>query len=259
MTVEASALETRFLDFHAEGRGRLAARLVEAANGPAAELQLELEQARLTQGENTPPLLVAPSLNLTAEIDTLTREHAARSAILRLTWPEAAVPDVAVLGRHLPDSSPLRLLGGSAASQGQLTFDASGIRGEVTLTGQDIRTGLLDTEVLGTLSLELLLPHASLDGSLLDLSGSRFTLEMDDADEAQRLTTRLLARQARFTHPFGGDGQVPRTQLVLDGSVDRLGFLDRLLPRAHGLTLRGAGQLQADLDLIGHEPSPAAR
>ncbi|MCE9683924.1 hypothetical protein [Halomonas alkalisoli] len=259
VTIEASTLETRFLDFHAQGRGRLVAHLVAAADGPGAELQLRLEQARLARGQDSRPLLVAPLLNLTAEIDTLTRKHAARSTVLRLTWPEAAVPDVAVLGRHLPDASPLRLLGGSATSQGQLTFDTEGVRGEVALTGQDLRVGLFDAEVQGALSLALPLRHASLDGTRLDLSGSRFTLAVDDDDEAQRVTTRLLARQARFTDPFAGNGQPPRTHLVLDGSVDRLGFLDRLLPRAHGLTLRGAGQLQADLDLVGHEPQPGSR
>lgn len=261
VTLEASSLETRFLDFHAQGRGRLVAHLVAApdGSGTGAELQLDLEQARLTRSQDASPLLVAPSLSLMAEIDTLSREHAASSATLRLTWPEAVMPDVAVLGRHLPDSLPLRLLGGSAESRGQLTFDADGVRGEIALTGQDLRVGLLDSEVLGALGLELSLRHANLDGTLIDLSGSRLTLEMEDDDEAQQLTTRLVARQARFDHPFGDDGQTPRTHLVLDGSVDRLGFLDRLLPRAHGLTLRGAGQLQADLVLVGHEPQPGSR
>ncbi|MBZ0331158.1 hypothetical protein KZO25_12610 [Halomonas sp. ANAO-440] len=259
MRIEASTLETRFLEFHARGRGRLIARLVEASDEPTAELQLDLEQASLTRGQDTRPLLIAPSLNLTAEIDTLTRDHAARSATLQLSWPEAAIPDVAVFADHMPDSSPLRLLGGSATSQGQLTFDSSGVRGEITLSGQGLRAGLFDAEVLGEIILALPIRHASLDGSTLDLSGSRFTLALDDTDEPQRVTTRLLARQARFTDPFGANGQTPRTRLVLDGSVDRLAFLDRLLPRAHGLTLRGAGQLQADLNLVGHEPQPGSR
>ncbi|RCV87208.1 hypothetical protein [Billgrantia montanilacus] len=259
VTVAASSLETRFLDFHAQGQGSLVARLLDASEGPAAELQLRLEQARLTRGEGTSPMLVAPLLNLTAAIDTLTREHVSGNITLRLAWPEAVVPDVAVLGRHFPDSSPLRLLGGSATSRGELTFDASGVRGQVALNGQALQTSLLDTEVQGALSLELPLRHASLDGAVLDLSGSRFTLEMEGGDEEERMTTRLLARQARFTQPFGDNGQTPRTRLVLDGSVDRLGFLDRLLPRTHGVTLRGAGQLQADLDLVGHEPQPGSR
>ncbi|MCG6658474.1 hypothetical protein HOP52_11990 [Halomonas campisalis] len=256
LTLSAPRLEARFLGFHAHGRGTLSSQLRETrAGAPGAELEVRLEAAQLSHGQDPRPLLVAPTLTLAAQLASLDTPEA---TTLRLAWPDASIPDVAVLGQHLPPSAPLALLGGRAESRGELLLEADGLSGELALSGRALRARLLDTEIEGELSLALPVRHAHLDGSRLDLSGARPTLLADSPDSAQPLSTLLVARQARFDHPFGG-AQPPHTRLVLDGLVERLGFLDRFLPAAHGVTLRGSGQLQADLDLLGQAPRPGSR
>jgi translocation and assembly module TamB len=258
LAIVAPTLAARFLDFRAQGRGRLTAQLREVGDTLGAALQLHLDEARLTHGHDPRPLLVAPRLNLTAVLDELDTAPSRHATTLHLAWPTATVPDVAVLGQHLPEAAPLGLLGGRAESRGELTLDASGLSGQLALSGRALRARLLDTEVAGEISLALPLRHASLDGRRLDLSGARLEWQVDSDDAAQRLTTVLLAREARFDHLFGNTG-TPRSRLILDGLVDRLGFLDRFLPAAHGVSVRGVGSLQAELDLLGRMPRPGSR
>src|SRR5690554_7614279 len=86
--------------------------------------------------------------------------------------------------------------------------------------------------------LELALRDAAPDGSRFDASGSRLELAASARGAAadQPLGSTLVVRKARFLDL--DDPTRRRGHLMLEGMVDRLGFLDAFLPEAHGVTLR---------------------
>jgi translocation and assembly module TamB len=252
LAVTSEALGVSLPHARAEGRGhliaewrddnalplRLAARLEEAEmirHGDGARL---LDDARLTlDAEGHPP---------EAGVTPLPRRGS-------LAWEGASLANVAVLAPYLPPGAPFSLSSGRASSQGRLALEEDGVSGGLRLSGDRISGRLLDETVTGEMTLDLVLREASLDGRLLDLSGSRLALSATagNAEADQRLGSVLVARQARFTRldePAARQGR-----LVLEGMVDRLGFLDAFLPREHGLALRGRGRLAADLRLRGEQ------
>lgn len=167
-----------------------------------------------------------------------------------LRWQAARLPDISVLqlylGALLPEPSPLQLLSGQAASHGQLSFTSEQLSGEVHLAGNGLTTRWQHGEQAGTLTsdMQLFLPlqQAAMDGSRLNISGTRLSWQVADADRpSERLESVLVLTDGRFQRR----DSVPSGQFVLEGSVQKLGFLNAFLPDAHGLTIAGEGQLSA--------------
>ncbi|MBB3332284.1 hypothetical protein BDK63_003178 [Halomonas campaniensis] len=214
-------------------------------------LDARLEEARVTRHRDGARLLEGARLALEAEGQLPGMNETPLTQRATLDWEGATLPDVAVLAPYLPEGAPFALSAGRASSRGRLVVEDERIRGELRLAGREISGQLLAEAVSGEMILDLALNDATLDGSVLDLSGSRLTLSAaaGNAEAEQRLRSVLVARVARFTRLNEPDTRQGR--LVLEGTVERLGFLDAFLPREHGLSLQGRGRLEADLHLAG--------
>ncbi|WP_168709019.1 hypothetical protein [Onishia niordana] len=254
LTINAGRLGARFLDVRARGEGLLIARW--PIDAPA-RLRVLLTDARLERKADGQRLLQAERLSLEAVSETSDPLAAVDDLSLELAWQDAKVPDVAVLNAYLPPAAPFTLLGGQATSAGQLSFSGAVGRGRLSLNGQAIRGQLLGETLEGELALTLEIPEVHLDGSRLDLSGTRLEMQaaserdaMRGAGDEARLRSTLIARQARFDHVWPVEETTPplRGQLMMDGLVANLGFLDAFLPEAHGLAVQGKGRLSAELE-----------
>lgn len=255
LDVASDALGVSLPYLAAKGRGHFSAEWRDRPDRPL-HLAARLEEASLTRRRDGARLLQGASLDLQAEGALPETGDTPLPLSADIAWRDARLPDVAVLAPYLPPGAPFALLGGSAASTGHLTLRDERLGGRLTLTGQSITGRLLDESVSGETHLELVLRDATPDGSLIDVSGSRLSLAAaaQGASGEQQLGTLLVARKARFS-----DLDAParrQGQLVLEGMVDRLGFLDPFLPEAHGVTLRGRGRLEADLRLSGNRLLP---
>lgn len=176
---------------------------------------------------------------------------------VEIEWRDARLPDVAVLDAYLPSSSPLRLHGGRARSNGRLVIAGERAQGRITLSGDAIDGRLLQEAFDGELDLTLELRDLHPARQRLDLSGSRLTVKAS-TNAAEPLKTQLVARQASLQGGFDWPGsEAPARPLSgtlrLDGLLDRLGFINAFLPAEHGLAIEGGGRLSADLRLAGGE------
>ncbi|HAA43955.1 MAG TPA: hypothetical protein DCE28_00405 [Halomonas sp.] len=244
LAIQAPELMADTLGFTAQGSGSLNAHLTPQA---IIEATLNFSDATLHHQERL--LLADAEINLDAAspIDAETAREEA-SAILR--WQAARLPDISVLqpylGALLPQPSPLQLLSGQAASHGQLSFTSEQLSGEVHLAGNGLTTRWQHGEQAGTLTsdMQLFLPlqQAAVDGSRLNISGTRLSWQVADADQPnERLESVLVLTDGRFQRR----DSVPSGQFVLEGSVQKLGFLNAFLPDAHGLSIAGEGMLSA--------------
>ncbi|MCA1770316.1 MAG: hypothetical protein LC652_10365 [Halomonas sp.] len=253
MAVISDTLGVSLPHVRAEGSGSFAAEWRDD-DGLPLRLDARLEKARMTRHRDGARLLEGARLTLEAEGYPPQAGETPLPQRATLDWEDATLADVAVLTPYLPEGAPFALAGGRASSRGRLMFEEERVRGELRLAGRQISGQLLDEAVSGEMTLDLTLSEAALDGSAIDLSGSRLSLSAaagNAAEAEQRLGSVLVARLARFTHLNEPDTRQGR--LVLEGMVDRLGFLDAFLPREHGLTLRGRGRLEADLRLGGKQ------
>ncbi|WP_192036424.1 hypothetical protein [Halomonas sp. YLGW01] len=253
LTITAGRLGARFLDFRARGQGQLSARW--PADAPA-RLRVSLTDARLERQADGQRLLQAGQLSLEAVSESSDPLATVDDLRLDLSWQDAKVPDVSVLNAYLPPAAPFALLGGQSTSAGQVTFSGAVGRGRLRLNGEAIRGRLFGETLEGELALTLVMPEARLDGSRLDLSGTRLEMQaaseryaMRAAGDEARLRSTLIARQARFAHvwPIDAASAPASGRLIMDGLVANLGFLDAFLPEAHGLAVRGNGRLSAEL------------
>ncbi|MCL7941855.1 hypothetical protein M8009_16310 [Halomonas sp. ATCH28] len=263
LAVTTESLRARLFDLEASGRGSVTASWQEALGRPAARLDASLEGTRVARLSDRQLLMQEGRLVLTAESDATGLDASLAGPRLSLSWQDAEMPDVAVLQPYLPAAAPVTLKSGRAATRGRIEVEGGRARGQIDLTGQRITGRLLGREVEGELTLDLQVQKADLGNGRLDLSGSRLAMQAAATASGPRMRTRIVAREARLG-PLpvpGREGKAPGMdgQLVLDGLVANLGFLDDFLPSAHGLTLEGSGRFHADLKLANDHLRPRSR
>ncbi|WKD27306.1 hypothetical protein NDQ72_14745 [Halomonas sp. KG2] len=250
LAIQAPTLAANLVDFTAQGSGSLAAQL---SNEETIDATLTFTDATLSHHQRTLMADAAITLNALSPLNpALAREN----ATARLTWQSARLPDISVLQTYLkaalPDPAPLQLLSGQATSRGQLDFTTDQMRGELFLAGEQLATRWQHTEQNGVLEsdaqLRLAIRQATLDGTRLDISGSRLRWQVADTQSTnERLESILVLNDGRFQRSdSNGDEDKPLSgEFSLEGSVQRLGFLNTFLPDAHGLAIAGNGQLFA--------------
>ncbi|EGV17123.1 hypothetical protein [Thiocapsa marina] len=266
LAVEAGALSVGLLDFQIGGAGALDARWQDSDAGETLMLETRFTEASLRHRDEPRPLLdsarIALDIETPAPSGHALTDISADAARVDVRWDGARMPDVGVLNRYLPEQAPFRLRGGRATSEGSVRLDAQRASGALQLTGEDIRGELFEKPVEGGLRLDLALKGADLNGSTLDLSGSRLELQAGGDIGNERLRTILNLEQARFTDWLDATSKPNRAlqgRITLDGHVTQLGFLDNFLPREHGVRMRGAGRIDADL-IFGQETlAPGSR
>ena len=244
LNIQAPELAADTLGFIAQGRGTLNAQLT-----PEEIIEATLSFTDATLHHQERQLLANADINIdaTSPIDTETvREEASAT----LSWTSARLPNIAVLQTYLetvlPDPAPLQLLSGQAESHGQLSFVSEQLSGEIHLAGNGLTTRWQHGDQAGALTsdMQLFLPiqQAAMDGSTLDISGTRLSWQVADTDQpSERLDSVLALSDGRFQR----QNDEPSGQFTLAGSVQQLGFLNTFLPDAHGLAIAGEGQLFA--------------
>lgn len=244
LAVQATELRADTRGFIAQGSGSLHAQLT-----PQEILEATLNFTDATLYDEDRLLLVDAAIQLAAS-SPLDPETALEEASAILRWQTARLPDISVLqnylGTILPDPAPLQLVSGQGISRGRLAISSTQLNGEVYLAGESLTTRWQRGEQAGTLTsdMQLALPirQANIDGSSLDISGTRLSWQVADADQpSERLESMLVLTDGRFQRR----DDIPSGQFALEGSVQRLGFLNAFLPTAHGLAIAGEGQLFA--------------
>jgi len=242
LTVQAPTLGAELLELTAQGSGTLDAAL---STKEQITAKLAFTDATLRHQERT--LLANAALTLAAQ-SPLDPEQAQQSATAQLSWEDATLPNIQTLQPYLasvlPSPSPLTLNSGTATSHGQLILTTEQLSGELHLAGNALTTGWQRSGQRGTLvsntQLTLAIRQAALDGTEMDISGSRLSWQVADPQRpGEALESTLVLRDGRFQR----QNATPSGQFTLEGSVQRLGFLNTFLPDAHGVSLSGNGQL----------------
>ncbi|WP_089713312.1 hypothetical protein [Halomonas daqiaonensis] len=261
LAVTTESLAAHLFDLEARGRGSVTASWQDAPDGPLTRLDASLEEASVSRSSDGGLLMGDGRLVLTAESDTPNAGTKVANPRLSVSWHDATMPDVAVLQAYLPAAVPGTLISGRAITHGRIDIQDHLARGQIELTGQHTVGRLLEREVEGELALELQVREANLANGRLDLSGSR--LAMQAAASGPTLRTRIVAREARLgpLPMLGGEGPAPALDgdMVLEGMVANLGFLDDFLPSAHGLTLAGNGRFRASLHVSDGQLRPGSQ
>ncbi|CRI64520.1 exported hypothetical protein [Thiocapsa sp. KS1] len=266
LTVEAGTLSARLMDFAIGGTGALDARWQDGDAGETLTLATRFTDASLRHRDEPRPLLDSADITLDIEVPAPSGQTLADlstdAARVTLRWDGARMPDVGVLDRYLPAQAPFRFRRGSAVSKGLIRLDAQQASGTLHLQGEGIGGELFETAVEGGLHLDLELRNLHLDGSVLDLSGTRIELHATGDAGNERLHTVLNLEDARFTDWLNASNTPSRAlqgRIALDGRVTQLGFLDNFLPRGHGVRVRGEGRIDADLILRHETLAPGSR
>lgn len=253
LKISAPELGVTGLGYDASGEGTLQAGL----DNNHVSLDILLAGATLHHEERQ--LLAGAKLRLAAT-GPFDPERARDDTRAEFAWQAAHLPDISVLQHYLEpflaDPAPLLLLGGSALSEGQLVIAENRLRGSLSLSSQNLRTRLRGHTVENDVQFTLALNEATLDGTRLDIDGSRLRWQAQgETPVAERLESDLLLREGRLHRRDG----VPGGHWALEGRVRQLGLLNTFLPDAHGLAVQGHGRLQVEGSFEGPRFLPGTR
>ena len=249
LQIDSQAIGGRFLGLDTLGQGTLTASIVDDTPQRGL-LTLDLREVGVSRLSDGRRLFDAPHLSLSATGELPDSGRQLGNPEAQLAWQAAEVPDVAALNLYLPDSPAWQLDGGTATTSGVLVVERDSARGRVTLDGNAIRGQLLGQALSGAADLELIINQARFDSGRLDISGSRLTLQASAADAETRSV--VVARDAVLTGGSGwqqGGARAPSGRLRLDGLLADMALFNALLTSEHGLTVDGAAQLRANIEL----------
>ena len=253
LEISAPQLEVRGLAYAASGEGTLRAGLEND------QISLDVLLTGATVQHHARPLLAGAELQLSAT-GPFDPEQVRDGSRAEIVWQAARLPDISALQPYLEpflaDPAPLRLIGGSALSKGRLVVAENKMRGSLSLSGEKLRTRLRGHTVENDLEFTLALNEATLDGTQLDIGGSRLRWQArGETPETEHLESDLVLREGRLHRRNGAPGG----QWVLEGSVRQLGFLNAFLPDAHGLAVEGVGQIHLEGSFEGNRILPGTR
>ena len=268
--------------YQLEGAGRVALAVTsEAAEGVVTTLQITLGDARMWETNEDQLFLHSRLFTLSSVFPGADLAHPAPPSSTTIQWQDAVMPDIAVLSRYLPPSSPVQLDYGRAELNARIDLKQDNLLAIFDLDGKTTHITLFDQPLQGELSLHLPM-ELDFTRQRLDFSGGTLhlvTSTNEDPDLPQaphQPTVSLTFANAwlQLTQPYGdllpaaspaGAGTMepdcpPRHRLVeplpvdghiqLSASLHRLDFFDTFLhqlPDQRGMQITGQGRIWADL------------
>ncbi|WP_447553620.1 hypothetical protein [Vreelandella sp. EE22] len=163
LRVNANALEARFLDYEASGRGELTA---EIASPDDASLSLSIPQFSLQRQQDDRPALLGRHLTLTTETGRFQEARQSPAPdyfTTRIALPIVEVPDITRYNDYLPDTDGLALLGGQASLESEWRLAGWQARGAVTLRAFGAELALLEQRLRGDIVLHMALDEGDLE------------------------------------------------------------------------------------------------
>ncbi|RKT47585.1 hypothetical protein [Thiocapsa rosea] len=211
--IDATPLHVDFLDYRAQGDGRLSLETDGRARDPGAALELTLPRFSLGRQDGSESYIEGRNLGLQTRTPSLKRATGANPALnmtTRISLPEAKLADLSVYNRYLPKDAGLALLSGSADLSMLFNLDGQKADGEIDLTSHDTRIRMDTQELGGNLVLEARLREGDIASMTFDASGSRIrldgmTLTESDGSETADWWAELRLDEARlvWTEPLG--------------------------------------------------------
>ncbi|SDX24843.1 hypothetical protein [Thiocapsa roseopersicina] len=204
--IDATPLQVDFLDYRAEGDGRLSLETDGRARDPGAALELTLPRFALGRRDGSESYIEGQDLSLESRTPSLKRATGTRSArntTTRIRLPKAQLRDLSVYNRYLPKDAGLALLAGSADLSMLFNLEGQEAEGEINLHSRDTRIRMDTQELGGNLTLEARLREGDIASMTFDASGSRIrldgmTLTETDGSETTDWWAQLQLDEARL-------------------------------------------------------------
>jgi hypothetical protein len=204
--IDATPLQVDFLDYRAQGNGRLSLETDGRARDPGAALELTLPRFSLGRRDGSESYIEGQDLSLESRTPSLRRATGANPApntTTRIRLPKAQLKDLSVYNRYLPKDAGLALLSGSADLSMLFNLVGQEADGEIDLHSRDTRIRMDTQELGGNLTLEARLREGDIAAMTFDASGSRIrldgmTLTEPDGSETTDWWAQLQLDEARL-------------------------------------------------------------
>ena len=276
LTVEGPTIEADLFGLRAYGEGSLVGEVPEGSSH--TRLAVRLPSFAVSRRQDGARLIEGEELELVVTNDSNAIDRPAAGIALALTVPPARVPDLAAFSRYLPEAAALRITGGTAQLEANLTYSAAERSGDgrLLLSGRQVQAAFREVELRADVLLDSRLADARLEDGSIDISGTRLVIDNVRTREQGRPGDsdwwgRIRLPEGRLTKELGDPGAAPalveamvEAELrdtgplvaLLEQHVPRLAWMDGLLTvhnvRAGSrLRLQGPRISLADLEVRG--------
>ncbi len=218
--VIATDLELKFLGFRASGSGKVHTKVEGTTDGTKTEINLAFNNYKLHRIGKAQPLLIGRGLTLAAnaaEIGLNNDIEELKKFSLILDIPDSEVPDIAFLGKGLPDALGLSIHQGQAFFDGKLEVSGAEefAQGEFSLTGKNLKGQFRNMNFAMDMALDSRLSGKDLDNSTIELAGTEFRLyngvfenQSVAVDDAWWMTIAVPDGRVNFTEPMNVDADI---------------------------------------------------
>lgn len=211
--------EVGFLDYRARGSASIEGKVED--DGQGIVLRCTLDDYALQRTGLEQPHLRGTGFEVRAEYpSTLLHTSVVRQATVKVKWPKAEFPDLALYNVFLPAEKGVKILAGHGTVEADFTLALEDSQGRVALEAEGVELRLDDLELAGELSLET--HFGDLDWSAGRVPVGKSRLELSDVSITDTSGKHRLARNrswwARLQVVEGTLGR----DLSFEGDLDAL-------------------------------------
>lgn len=260
-------LNVEILDYQVSGNGYLNGQVVD--NGERVNFDLVLEDVEFYRRDQRMPHLRSSRLAISATSGPIALGMAAPTYRMTLNLARADVPDVRVFNTYLASDARFKLLSGQGTLAMNLTLEGNRAQGDIELSGNGVGVETLNRPIRGDVSLTIPVRDADLTARRFNVSGTRIVVKEALPEKQRRGTDEPWSADIKLTEAWlqALDGErtlgyafrFPDSIVRLDGDVSDIRFLNRLIPSAHSVELRGPARLQAAADIKAGTLAPGTR
>ncbi len=211
--IDSDAISLNFLDYVANGQGRIQAQLNDASGQSEIAMSANIASAALKRQGGSQNHVEKLSVSLQATGIADESINALDEVQARIDLEHGQVSNIQVYNSYLPENSMARLVSGQAQLNGWWELDSSTGAGEVTLDATDVVASIRDQLVTGALTLEGKLT----DGDLKDM---RFNLR-----DTLLTLSNVIVRE-KNSPPWSGSLKISNGKIRLSSPLEVDGVLD---------------------------------
>lgn len=179
IAAEDASFTFDYLDFRAQGDGRLEGRVAAGDDGPEAIIETRLSRFELRGRDAPTPHARGADLTFRISSPTVDLTELEPTFSMALDLPPSEVTDLTFYNSYLPPGAGIEVLEGTATLAGHLELSTENGRGtgRVEFQGEQIRARFWDLDLTGDVTLTTHLANADVESRRFDLSGSRMALD----------------------------------------------------------------------------------
>ncbi|TKB10398.1 hypothetical protein [Desulforhopalus sp. IMCC35007] len=177
LQITSDNLSSRFLDFEANGSGKVSARIEGEADAPVAKIESSIKSFRLRRLGETVSYVSGNGFQITTEARSFDSILGLQNLETSVRLMAAEIPDITVYNSYLPENAGISIDSGTGKVAGEFHLSGNSGSGNLDMMAEGVEVNVKGQVIRGDLHIYTHLADGNLEKMIFDASGTTLRIE----------------------------------------------------------------------------------